>query len=144
MRMESELGRERPGRHDLKVGHGGLCDIEFALQYIQMAAGKDVRVRTTETPLAITTLANLRLLRPDLAETFDEGYRFLRRLEQRIRIVHGSSSSLLDEGAEGLVPLARRMGLRDTPRNTAIEDLVARYRDVTERVRKAYLEVIVG
>jgi glutamate-ammonia-ligase adenylyltransferase len=144
MRMESELGRERPGRHDLKVGHGGLCDIEFALQYLQMEAGKDVRVRTTETPLAITTLANLGLLRADLAETFDDGYRFLRRLEQRIRIVHGSSSSLLDEGAEGLVPLARRMGLRDTPRNTAIEDLVARYRDVTDRVRKAYLEVIVG
>jgi hypothetical protein len=56
--------------------------------------------------------------------------------------VHGSSSSLLDESAEGLLPLARRMGFRDTPRNTAIEDMVARYRDVTERVRKAYLDVI--
>jgi glutamate-ammonia-ligase adenylyltransferase len=142
MRMEHELGREKPGRHDLKVGHGGLCDIEFAVQYLQMEAGRDARVRTTETPLAITTLASLGLLRADLAETFDEGYRFLRRLEQRIRVVHGSSSSLLDERAEGLLPLARRMGLRDTPRNTAIEDLVARYRDVTERVRRAYLEVI--
>ena len=69
-----------------------------------MEAGKDVRVRTTETPLAITTLASLGLLRADLAETFDEGYGFLRRLEQRIRVVHGSSSSLLDEEAEGLFP----------------------------------------
>jgi glutamate-ammonia-ligase adenylyltransferase len=142
MRMEHELGREKPGRHDLKVGLGGLCDIEFAVQYLQMEAGRDVRVRTTETPLAITKLSELGLLRADLAETFEEGYRFLRRLEQRIRVVHGSSSSLLDEEAEGLLPLARRMGLRDTPRNTAIQDLVARYRDVTERVRKAYLEVI--
>jgi [glutamine synthetase] adenylyltransferase / [glutamine synthetase]-adenylyl-L-tyrosine phosphorylase len=142
MRMEHELGREKPGRHDLKVGHGGLCDIEFAVQYLQMEAGSDVRVRTTETPLAIMTLASLGLLPADLAETFDEGYRFLRRLEQRIRIVHGSSSSLLDEQAVGLLPLARRMGLRDTPRSTAIEELVVRYRDVTERVRRAYLEVI--
>ena len=142
MRMEHELGREKPGRHDLKVGHGGLSDIEFAVQYLQMEAGRDVRVRTTDTPLAIKMLAALGLLRADLAETFDEGYRFLRRLEQRIRVVHGSSSSLLDEQAEGLLPLARRMGLRDTPRNTAIEDLVARYRDVTERVRRAYVEVV--
>jgi glutamate-ammonia-ligase adenylyltransferase len=142
MRMEQELGRERPGRHDLKVGMGGLCDIEFAVQYLQMESGRDVRVRATETQQAITTLAELGLLRADLAETFDEGYRFLRRLEQRIRVVHGSSSSLLDESAEGLLPLARRMGFRDTPRNTAIEDMVARYRDVTERVRRAYLEVV--
>jgi glutamate-ammonia-ligase adenylyltransferase len=142
IRMQHELGRERPGRHDLKVGLGGLCDIEFAVQYLQMAAGRDARVRTTETQQAITTLAELGLLRADLAETFDEGYRFLRRLEQRIRVVHGSSSSLLDESAEGLLPLARRMGFRDTPRSTAIEDMVARYRDVTERVRRAYLDVI--
>jgi glutamate-ammonia-ligase adenylyltransferase len=142
MRMETEIGREKPGRYDLKVGHGGLSDVEFAVQYLQMEAGKDARVRTTETPLAIAILAESGLLSADVAAAFDEGYRFLRRLEQRIRIVHGSSSSLLDESAEGLGPLARRMGFRDTPRSTAIEDLIARYRDVTERVRKAYLEVI--
>jgi glutamate-ammonia-ligase adenylyltransferase len=142
MRMERELGRERPGRHDLKVGRGGLSDIEFAVQYLQMMHGADPRVRTTETPLAITTLADLGLVRPDVAETFREGYQFLRRLEQRIRIVHGSSSSLLDEKAEGLLPLARRMGMRDTPRTTATEELIARYRDVTDAVRTAYLEVM--
>ena len=140
--MEREIGRERPGRHDLKVGRGGLCDIEFAVQYLQMENGMDLRVRTTETALAIEALAELGLLPLDLAETFREGYRFLRRLEQRIRIVHGSSASLLDENAEGLLPLARRMGMRDTPRATATEDLVTRYRDVTESVRRAYLQVI--
>jgi glutamate-ammonia-ligase adenylyltransferase len=142
MRMERELGREKPGRHDLKVGRGGLSDIEFAVQYLQMMHGEDARVRTTETPLAITTLADLGLLRADLAETFRDGYQFLRRLEQRIRIVHGSSSSLLDERAEGLLPLARRMGMRDTPRTTATDELIARYRDVSEAVRSAYLEVM--
>jgi glutamate-ammonia-ligase adenylyltransferase len=142
LRMERELGREKPGRHDLKVGRGGLSDIEFAVQYLQMLHGKDVRVRTNETPVAIARLSELGILDGDLADTFHEGYRFLRRLEQRIRIVHGSSSSLLDETAEGLLPLARRMGMRDTPRATAIQELVARYRDVTEVVRAAYLQVI--
>jgi glutamate-ammonia-ligase adenylyltransferase len=142
MRMERELGRERPGRYDLKVGRGGLIDIEFAVQYLQMLHGADPRVRSPETPVAIATLAELGLLRADIAETFREGYQFLRRLEQRIRIVHGSSSALLEERAEGLLPLARRMGMRDTPRATATEELMARYRDVTEVVRAAYLELM--
>ncbi len=142
LRMERELGREKPGRHDLKVGRGGLSDIEFAVQYLQMLHGADPRVRTTETALAIANLAEHGHLRPNIAEAFREGYQFLRRLEQRIRIVHGSSSSLLDETAEGLLPLARRMGLRGTPRTTAIEELIARYKDVTEVVRRAYLEVM--
>lgn len=141
-RLERELAHERPGRHDLKFGRGGLADVEFAAQYLQMKNGSDPRVRTTETWVALGALETLGYLRPELAEPLREGWRFLRRLEQRIRIVHGSSAHLVDEAAPGLVPLARRMGLRDGPRATAAEELVARYRDVTEGVRRAYLEVI--
>jgi glutamate-ammonia-ligase adenylyltransferase len=107
-----------------------------------MLHGADPRVRTTETALAIATLAELGHLRPNIAEAFREGYQFLRRLEQRIRIVHGSSSSLLDETAEGLLPGGRRWVRRARPPTTAIEELIGRYKDVTEVVRRAYLEVM--
>jgi glutamate-ammonia-ligase adenylyltransferase len=142
MRMERELGHERPGRHDLKVGRGGLSDIEFAVQYLQMLHGSEPRLRTTETRAAIVALAELGLLRSEHADVFREGYEFLRLLQQRIRIVHGSSSSLWDENAEGLLPLARRVGMRDSPRGTATEELIARYREVVEAVRRVYLEVM--
>ncbi len=36
MRLEREQGREREGRYNLKTGHGGLLDIEFAVQWLQM------------------------------------------------------------------------------------------------------------
>jgi glutamate-ammonia-ligase adenylyltransferase len=142
MRLQRELARERPGRYDLKLGHGGLADIEFAVQYLQMQHGRDPRVRTTETPVALDLLRQLDILRPGVHAIFQEGYRFLRRLEQRIRIVHGSAVSLLDENAEGLMPLARRMGIRSTPRSDPMRELIARYLDVTKAVRRAYLEVI--
>lgn len=142
MRMEKELARERPGRHDLKLGRGGLADIEFAVQYLQMKNGADSRVRTTETPVAIRVLEELGHLSAPQAEALREGYSFLRRLEQRIRIVHGTSLSLLEEGAYGLGPLARRMGMRDGPRGTGAEQLIVRYRDVTSSVRRAYLAII--
>jgi glutamate-ammonia-ligase adenylyltransferase len=142
LRMEKELAHERPGRYDLKLGRGGLADIEFAVQYVQMRAGMDTRVRTTETLVALERLRSLGLLRPTVAAVLEEGYRFLRRLEQRTRIVHGTSVSLLDEQAEGLLPLARRMGIRSAPRLDPAHELIARYRDVTEGVRRAYLEVV--
>jgi glutamate-ammonia-ligase adenylyltransferase len=145
-RMERELGHERldrsPARYDLKVGRGGLVDIEFATQWLQMRHGADSRVRTTETEVALSALETCGYLEPPLAEVLRDGWRFLRRLEQRLRISHGTSVRLLEEGAPGLVILARRMGMRDGPRVGPDHALLERYTAVTEEVRAAYLRVL--
>ena len=143
-RMERELGHERPGRHDLKLGRGGLTDIEFAVQLLQVLHGADPRVRSSETSVALEALAGAGHLGRDEAEALAEGYAFLRRLEQRIRIVHGDAAHLLEERAPGVGPLARRMGIRDRPRAEAAAELCARYVDVTGRVRAAYEAIVEG
>ena len=66
----------------------------------------------------------------------------LRRLEQALRVVHGTSISLIEEGALGLSALARRMGFREGTNVTAAEALLARYRAVTHDVRAAYVTVL--
>jgi glutamate-ammonia-ligase adenylyltransferase len=142
LRMERELSLERPGRHDLKLGRGGLTDIEFVVQMLQMQHGADPRVRTSETALAIDALAAVSALGHEHAEALREGYRFLRRLEQRIRIVHADAAHLIEENAPGLSPLARRMGIRDRPRVEAAAELLGRYREVTSRVRAVYDAVV--
>jgi hypothetical protein len=63
-------------------------------------------------------------------------------MEQRLRVLHGTSTSLIEEGAPGLALLARRMGMRDGPRGTATEMLLSRYRAITRDVRGAYLAVL--
>ncbi len=145
-RMERELGHERldrsPARYDLKVGRGGLVDIEFATQWLQMRHGQDPRVRTSETEVALSALETSGYLDTPTSEVLREAWRFLRRLEQRLRISHGTSVSLLEEGAPGLVTLARRMGMRDGPRVTAEQALLDRYAHVTREVRAAYLRVL--
>jgi len=145
-RMEREIGHERlersPARYDLKVGRGGLVDIEFATQWLQMRNGGDSRVRTTETEVALSALEACGYLDVPLAEALREGWRFLRRLEQRLRISHGASVSLLEEGAPGLVTLARRMGIRQGPRRPPDQALLFRYTQVTREVRAAYLKVL--
>ncbi|MFO0755552.1 MAG: bifunctional [glutamate--ammonia ligase]-adenylyl-L-tyrosine phosphorylase/[glutamate--ammonia-ligase] adenylyltransferase [Byssovorax sp.] len=142
-RLERENSQERHGRYDLKLGRGGLVDIEFAVQLLQLKHGKDLRVRTTEIVVAIDALAAGGYLDPELAELLRDSYAFLRKLEQRIRILHAAAAQLLEERAPGLLPLARRMGIRDRRGSAAAAELIERYRAVTERVRAAY-DAIVG
>ncbi len=147
LRMERELAGERRdgtgrARYDLKLGHGGLADVEFAVQWLQMKHGADERVRTTETEIALAALEACGYLEAALAAPLREGYRLLRRLEQRLRVLHGTSAQLIEEGALGLAPLARRMGMRDGPWGGAADALLARYVAVTEDIRAAYLSVL--
>jgi glutamate-ammonia-ligase adenylyltransferase len=141
-RMETENSQERRGRYDLKLGRGGLVDIEFAVQILQLKHGRDPRVRTPETGVAIRALESTGHLSPEHAEALRDGYAFLRKLEQRIRILHGAAAQLLEENAPGLYPLARRMGLRDRRGSEAAAELVARYLAVTERVRATYEAIL--
>jgi glutamate-ammonia-ligase adenylyltransferase len=143
LRMQRELAQERPHRFDLKAGRGGLLDVEFAVQFLQMQhGGADPRLRTPDTAEALEALHTNVYLGSVPYEAFREGYRFLRRLEQRIHVQRGRGSSTIETRGPGLLALARRMGYRDGPGVTAVDALLARYRDVTETVRRAYLLVL--
>jgi glutamate-ammonia-ligase adenylyltransferase len=141
-RMERELAGERRGRHDLKLGRGGLVDVEFAAQWLQMKHGADRRVRTPDTETALSALEACGYLDAAQGGPLREGYRYLRRMEQRLRVLHGTSASLIEVGAPGLALLARRMGMRDGPRGSATDALLVRYGEVTRDVRAAYLAVL--
>jgi glutamate-ammonia-ligase adenylyltransferase len=143
MRMEKELAREREGRFDLKTGRGGLLDVEFATQWLQMRHGRDPRVRTTDTVGALHALRDLRVLTRETFEALRDGYVFLRRLDQRMRIVQGAGAApVLDVASPGLEKLARLMFMRHDPSQTEEGALLVAYRDTTEVVRQAYLEVL--
>lgn len=143
-RMEGELAQEREGRFDPKLGRGGIVDIELAVQWLQMGQGRDATVRTTETMLAIDALEASGALKPALATTFRDGHRFLRRLEQRARVIYGQRTGLLQEDAPGLLALARSMGYRTGPGGNAAKLMMQAYRDVTSEVRLAFDEIMRG
>jgi [glutamine synthetase] adenylyltransferase / [glutamine synthetase]-adenylyl-L-tyrosine phosphorylase len=140
-RMERELGRERGQRVDLKSGRGGLLDVEFAVQLLQMRNGADESVRTPDTSVALEALAQRGYLRSEDYDALREGYGFLRRLEQRVHVLSGTGSSVITTRAPGLPALARRMGYRSQPGTSADVALMAHYRDVTLNVRAAYQRV---
>lgn len=136
-RMERELAREGAGRSDLKIGRGGLVDVEFVTESLQLRHGHahpGVRHRRTED--ALDSLRGDGLLSEEDHRGLVEGYRFLRRVESRLRIEHDQAVHFLDrEQPAKLAALARRLGY-------AGDDVAARLLDdieaTRERIRKIY------
>jgi glutamate-ammonia-ligase adenylyltransferase len=139
-RMEREIADESPGRYNSKLGRGGIVDVEFAVQFLQLAHGADhPRIRTPSTPRALALLLEEGLLAPQDHAPLQMGYRFLRRLESRLRIVRDRSVDRLPESGEELLRLARRMGYSG-PR--AGEELLKGYQRIAAEVRAAFLRVL--
>ena len=136
-RMEKERAREGATGGDIKLGRGGLVDIEFAAQYLQLAHGHDepsLRVRSTVG--ALDRARSCGLLSAELARTLSDGYRFLRRLEHRMRIVSDRPVHELPRDPVELEKLARRVGLGDP------DELATALSQWTERIRAGYLQVM--
>jgi glutamate-ammonia-ligase adenylyltransferase len=139
-RIEREIADESPGRYNSKLGRGGLVDVEFAVQFLQLVHGAtDPRIRSASTPQALTLLLQNGHLPPPDHAPLARGYRFLRRLESRLRIVRDRSVDRLPESGLELLRLARRMGYSG-PR--AGEELLADYQRTAAEVRSAFLRVL--
>jgi glutamate-ammonia-ligase adenylyltransferase len=139
-RMEREIADESPGRYNSKLGRGGLVDVEFAVQFLQLAHGaSDPQIRSANTPQGLALLLARGHLSPHDHAPLARGYSFLRRLESRLRIVRDRSVDRLPEAGPELLRLARRMGYSG-PR--AGEELLADYQRTAAEVRAAFLRVL--
>jgi [glutamine synthetase] adenylyltransferase / [glutamine synthetase]-adenylyl-L-tyrosine phosphorylase len=144
-RMEKELAAENGAFYNLKLGRGGLLDIDFIVQYLQLCHGGRVEAcRARSTLEVLTALSEHGLLDPETATTLVQSYRFLRGIESRLRIVRDRSAERLPASADGLEVMARRLGYRQQARVTPGSALLARYQEVTGAVRGCYERVFGG
>lgn len=145
-RMERELGQESRAGHarrfHVKAGHGGLVDVEFGVQWLQMHHGSDVRVRTPETLSAIDALERAGYVKPADADRLREAYAFLRRVELTLRMVHGARSEWIQEGAAGLEEISRRLGFHAHGGRSAAETFIERYEELTVETRRTFERLV--
>jgi [glutamine synthetase] adenylyltransferase / [glutamine synthetase]-adenylyl-L-tyrosine phosphorylase len=146
-RLEKERAGEGGRRFNPKTGRGGLVDIEFLVQFLQLVHGPTTpAIRTGGTADALGALSAAGHLDAHEAEAVLEGWWFLRRLEHRLRIVHDRPIEHLPQGGRSLEILARRMGYhRDAAAGTPGpgDALLADYRRITEAVRRVYDRILV-
>ncbi len=103
-----------PG-HNMKLGQGGIREIEFFTQTRQLIAGgrdPDLRVRGTVEGLA--RLAEKGWVPADVARELTDHYREHREIEHRIQMVNDAQTHSLPNSAEGVDTIARMMGDADT------------------------------
>jgi glutamate-ammonia-ligase adenylyltransferase len=133
-RMEKELAHEEGEKYNLKTGHGGLVDIEFIVQRLELEAA----FAEPNTWKALERLQAAGLLDPAVGASLKEHYLFLRRLENRLRVVGDYSISELPKEGIALESVARRMGYSDLKEKSAGEQLVGEYIQRTSQVRGIY------
>ena len=113
-RIERELGADGHGRLNIKQGSGGLVDVEFLTQMMALRHGRTHPQLTSRSTVALVRgIGECGLIGREAAAQLETDYRFLSRLENRLRIETDQAAWALPTAAEGLGPLARRMGYRE-------------------------------
>ncbi len=137
-RMETEIAKEGEELLNIKTGRGGMVDVEFLAQYMQLLHGQaHPELRQPNTLRTIEALMSLGLLSREAAEALSNGYKFLRRLENKLRLVHDQSINEIATERASLLKLARRLGYPERPRRPD-EVLRADYARITEKVRALF------
>ncbi|MGY0486903.1 bifunctional [glutamine synthetase] adenylyltransferase/[glutamine synthetase]-adenylyl-L-tyrosine phosphorylase [Streptomyces sp. WG-D5] len=120
---------------ELKLGPGGLRDVEFAVQLLQLVHGRtDAALRSGTTLDALAALADGGYVGRVDAVQLDDAYRFLRTLEHRIQLYKLRRTHLVPEDDADLRRIGRSMGMRTEP----ITDLKRAWKRHTSVVRRLH------
>jgi len=138
-RAEKALAARGLQSREVKRGPGGLRDIEFAVQLLQLVHGRrDEALRTANTLEGLHALAHRAYVGDQDAAELTEAYRFLRRVEHRLQLAQERQTHTVPEEDRGRKRLARAMGYTDTPQQTALESFDVAWREQMRVVRRIH------
>jgi glutamate-ammonia-ligase adenylyltransferase len=133
VRLEEYVRARGKAAVEVKRGRGGIRDVEFAVQLLQIVHGRrDERLRRANTLSALSALAAEGYVAEADAEALAGAYRFLRTLEHRLQIVRDLQTHELPSGRAARTTLARSLGL------DGAEALQAEYERQTGLVRELH------
>ncbi len=113
VQIRAEVVR-RDRQDNIKLGAGGIREIEFIAQVFQLIrGGRDARLRIKPTRKVLQLLAQEGELQADVVQKLDESYVFLRNLEHRLQYLDDQQTQMLPEGEEQRAIIARAMGYAD-------------------------------
>jgi glutamate-ammonia-ligase adenylyltransferase len=118
---------------NIKRGPGGIIDIEFLVEMLQLVhARKNSRLRTPNTLVALDELRVAGILTHDEHYLFDKGYRLLRLIEGRLRLMNATVRNRLPTDPVELAKLAHLTRFQSS------EALIDAYETSTLRIRERF------
>ncbi|HZD91667.1 MAG TPA: bifunctional [glutamine synthetase] adenylyltransferase/[glutamine synthetase]-adenylyl-L-tyrosine phosphorylase, partial [Pseudolabrys sp.] len=122
--------------HNIKIGRGGIREVEFFAQTQQLiAGGRNPSLRDRDTLTTLDKLAEDRWIEPDARDDMKAAYRFLRTVEHRLQMVHDEQTQVLPGEREGLERFARFLGFEN--RDAFAETLVGHL----DKVQRYYAQL---
>jgi len=123
--------RRRDRLNDIKLGPGGIREIEFIAQVFQlMRGGSDTRLRIRPTRAVLPRLGEMAQLSPQVVASLDDAYVFLRNLEHRLQYLDDNQTQALPESSEDQGIIANAMGYADF---AALQKELDRHRELVSR-----------
>ncbi|MGA9997511.1 MAG: hypothetical protein WBP93_19000, partial [Pyrinomonadaceae bacterium] len=124
------------GGFNVKLGRGGIREIEFIVQALQLAfGGHDKWLRSPHTLVSLGRLADRRFITERERTQLSDAYTFLRTLEHRLQMEHGLQTHTVPDDVERRALVARRMSFNA---QSALKDFNDALQLHTENVRAAY------
>ncbi len=141
-RVEAErLPRGADPHLHTKLGRGGLADVEWTVQLLQMQhAGQVPELRTTETLLALSAAAEAGLVSQDDTNTLAEAWRCATRVRNGIMLARGRPGDMVPTDPDERARVARLVGYPPGDSGRLVED----YRRITRRARAVAEKVFYG
>jgi glutamate-ammonia-ligase adenylyltransferase len=140
-RMETERVKDHERGMHIKLGSGGIVDVEFVTQVLQLANGStDPGVRLTNTLACLHRLNEKGYIRPGDFTVLHDGYLFLRRIENKIRIVSDLSLDTLPRDEQKLLVLVKRLGY--CAGGELVKGFLDDYKGHTAKIREIFDRIV--
>ncbi|HEY6553223.1 MAG TPA: hypothetical protein VI669_07700 [Vicinamibacteria bacterium] len=148
-RIKKEIDRKIAARDEshrnVKLGIGGIREIEFVAQILQLRHGqRDPRLQVRNTLAALDVLEQVQLLPAAEHETLRKAYVFLRDVENKLQMVADAQTHSLPRSDEEVALCARRLGYRAAPGASPGSALLDDHRIHTEAVHSIFEAVLGG
>ncbi len=113
-KMKSNIERQNKDKDDIKLFTGGIRDIEFSVQALQLLnGGKNKDLQTGNTLEAIQKLTAKNLLKEDEKKIYEESYIFYRRIEHYLQLMNDTQTHLIPSDGELLNKLSSYLGFQN-------------------------------
>ena len=135
-RIERDIARSDSLERDVKLGRGGIREIEFVVQTLQFIhGGRHIFLRETSTLDALRGLSQLELIPRKEVVDLDRAYRFLRQVEHRLQIEAEQQTHTVPREPGALKKLARSLGFdSDNEFTAALNKTMQNVRSIFDRV----------
>ena len=145
MRIENELLNSNDKERNIKLGYGGIREIEFFTQALQLVnGGYQAALRQPNTLRALSELAGYKLISPEEMNQLTDAYRFLRQVEHKVQMVQEAHSHSIPEGEDEEKALARRLGYLPHKKHSEREQFWLSKNTHCENVRRIFDRLFYG